>query len=73
MIRFTSLTRGRIVALGLAAALVLTVAASSLAGTWNHNQYRKHGPTRYVVSIWEILHDGGVIKTKKRTLGDRRS
>jgi hypothetical protein len=51
-------------------ALVLLVAAfagPALAGVESHNQYRQQGPPRYVISVWEVVHDQGVVKTFKRT------
>lgn len=51
----------------LLVALGLLAAAPVLAGTESHNQYRTQGPTRYVVAIWEVLHDEGVITAQKRT------
>ena len=51
----------------LLAACILLTPASTFAGVESHNQYRQQGPTRYVVSLLEVIHDAGVVKTQKRT------
>ena len=48
-------------------AMTLTAATPVVAGVESHDQYRRHGPTRYVVSVWEVIHDQGIVKTQKRT------
>ena len=51
----------------LLVALGVLAAVPAQAGTESHNQYREQGPTRYVVALWEVLHDEGVITAQKRT------
>lgn len=45
----------------------LVALPSARAGTESHDQYREDGPTRYVVAVWDILHDQGVVTAQKRT------
>jgi len=51
----------------LLVALGLLAASPAQAGVESHSQYRQQGPTRYVVAVWEVLHDSGVVSTQKRT------
>jgi hypothetical protein len=48
-------------------ALGLLAPLPALAGVESHDQYRQTGPTRYVVAVWEVIHDSGVITAQKRT------
>jgi hypothetical protein len=58
------MTRPTVAALLATAALL---SASARAGVESHSQYRTQGPARYVVSVFEVVHDQGVVKTVKRT------
>lgn len=57
----------RVLPFALVASCLLAVLTTAQAGTESHNQYRQQGPTRYVVALWEVLHDEGVISAQKRT------